>query len=43
MIYLIILSISAIVATLWVQGIDAMKKSETDYKGLDLFNEDDAQ
>ena len=34
---------SAVVSALWVRGIDAMKVSEKDYKGMDLFDEYDAQ
>jgi hypothetical protein len=43
MIYLIALSMSAVVSALWVQGIDTMKVSESDYRGMDLFDEYDAQ
>jgi hypothetical protein len=28
---------------LWVQGIDYMKKNHPDYKGKDLFNEEDQE
>ena len=31
--------LSAIVATLWVRGIDYMKENHPDYKGDDLFGE----
>lgn len=41
MIYLIIFSIVTIVAILWVGGIDYMQKNHPDYKGLDLFDEED--
>lgn len=43
MIYLIVLLISAVVSALWVQGIDTMKVSGKDYRGMDLFDEYDAQ
>jgi hypothetical protein len=32
--------LSAIIATLWVRGIDNMKNNP-DYKGFDLFDEED--
>jgi len=32
-----------ITAALWVQGITHMKKNYPDYKGEDLFNEEDEQ
>ena len=31
--------LAAIVATLWVRGIDYMKENHPDYKGEDLFGE----
>jgi len=33
--------ISAIIAILWVRGIDYMKENHPDYKGEDLFDEED--
>ena len=33
--------LAAIVATFWVRGIDYMKENHPDYKGYDLFDEDD--
>lgn len=33
--------ISAIIAILWVRGIDYMKENHPDYKGEDLFGEFD--
>ena len=33
--------LAAIVATFWVRGIDYMKENHPDYKGKDLFDEDD--
>lgn len=34
------LAFSAVII-LWVEGIDYMKKNHPDYKGEDLFNEDE--
>jgi hypothetical protein len=31
----------ALISWLWVRGIDNMKQNHPDYKGKDLFNEDD--
>lgn len=33
--------LSAIVAIFWVRGFDYMKKNHPDYKGYDLFDEED--
>jgi hypothetical protein len=33
--------VSAIIAILWVRGIDHMKENHPDYKGNDLFGYDD--
>jgi hypothetical protein len=33
--------LAAIVAMFWVRGVDYMKENHPDYKGEDLFNEDD--
>ena len=33
--------LAAMVATFWVRGIDYMKENHPDYKGEDLFDEDD--
>jgi len=33
--------LAAIVAIFWVRGIDYMKENHPDYKGEDLFDEDD--
>ena len=33
--------LAAIAATFWVRGIDYMKENHPDYKGEDLFNEED--
>ena len=41
MIYLIIFLIVVVVSVLWVGGIDYMQTNHPDYKGLDLFDEDD--
>ena len=41
MIYLIIFLIVVVVSVLWVRGIDYMQTNHPDYKGLDLFDEDD--
>ena len=41
MIYLIIFLIAVVVSLLWVRGIDYMQKNHPDYKGLDLFDEED--
>ena len=40
----IIIGISILVVIiLWVQGIDYMNKNYPDYKGEDLFNEDEQE
>ena len=41
MIYLIIFLIAFVVGILWVRGIDYMQENHPDYKGLDLFDEED--
>ena len=41
MIYLIIFLVVAVMSVLWVRGIDYMQENHPDYKGLDLFDEDD--
>ena len=33
--------IAIIISILWVRGIDNMKNNHPDYKGKDLFDEDD--
>jgi hypothetical protein len=33
--------LAAIAATSWVRGIDYMKENHPDYKGEDLFDEED--
>ncbi len=33
----------SLVIFLWVEGIDYMKKNHPDYKGEDLFNEEDEE
>lgn len=33
--------LAALVATFWVRGIDYMKENHPDYKGEDLFDEED--
>ena len=33
--------LAAMVAIFWVRGIDYMKENHPDYKGEDLFNEED--
>lgn len=40
MVGLIILAVVTILAVMWVQGIDYMKENHPDYKGEDLFGED---
>jgi hypothetical protein len=37
----IILVISSIISYFWVRGIDYMDKNHPDYKGYDLFDEDE--
>lgn len=37
----IILLISGLIAWRWVEGIDHMHKNHSDYKGEDLFGEDE--
>lgn len=32
--------VSAVIATLWVRGIDWMKENHPDYKGEDFLNND---
>lgn len=46
MIYLIIFLIVFAISIIWVRGIDYMQTNHPDYKGLDLFdeeNEDETQ
>ena len=38
---LVILSAIPIISILWVRGIDYMHKNHPDYKGHDLFDEDE--
>ena len=38
---LFIIAIAASLAWLWAGGIDYMKENHPDYKGEDLFNEED--
>ncbi len=38
---LFIIAIAASLAWLWAGGIDYMKQNHPDYKGLDLFDEED--
>jgi hypothetical protein len=37
----VILVFMGMIATLWVKGIDHMDKNYPDYKGYDLFDEED--
>ena len=39
----IIMGVTMTIAILWTRGIDYMQKNHPDYKGKDLFNEDDEQ
>jgi hypothetical protein len=39
--FLIILLITTPLSILWVRGIDYMKKNHPDYRGEDLFDEED--
>jgi hypothetical protein len=39
--YLGIFVIVTIIAIIWVRGIDYMQENHPDYKGLDLFDEED--
>ena len=41
LIYCIIALAAIVAAGLWVNGIDNMKKNHPDYKGKDLFNEEE--
>lgn len=42
--FIVIIGISILVVViLWVQGIDYMNKNHPDYKGEDLFNEDEQE
>lgn len=36
-----VLIVSAIIAIVWVKGISNMHEKHPDYKGLDLFDEED--
>ena len=40
-VYLLEFIVTAIISYLWVRGIDNMAKSHPDYKGEDLFDEED--
>ena len=39
--YLGIFIVVAFIAIIWVRGIDYMQTNHPDYKGLDLFDEED--
>ena len=39
--FLIILLIAIPLSIRWVRGVDNMKQNHPDYKGLDLFDEED--
>ena len=38
---IISIAVAVIISILWVRGIDYMKENHPDYKGEDLFDEDD--
>jgi uncharacterized membrane protein (DUF441 family) len=38
---IISIAVAVIVSILWIRGIDYMKENHPDYKGEDLFDEDD--
>ena len=38
---IISIAVAVIISVLWVRGIDYMKENHPDYKGEDLFDEDD--
>jgi len=38
---IISIAVATIISILWVRGIDNIKNNHPDYKGEDLFNEDD--
>ena len=38
---IISITVAVIVSILWVRGIDYMKENHPNYKGEDLFDEDD--
>ena len=38
---IISIAVAVIISVLWVHGIDYMKENHPDYKGEDLFDEDD--
>ena len=38
---IISIAVAIIISILWVRGIDYMKENHPDYKGEDLFDEDD--
>lgn len=41
--FLIILLIAIPLSIRWAQGVDNMKQNHPDYKGLDLFDEEDKE
>lgn len=41
MIFLVILLVVTLIAIFWVSGIDYMDKNHPDYKGEDLFDEEE--
>ena len=40
-VYLLMVTVVAIISYFWVRGIDYMKENHPDYKGYDLFDETD--
>lgn len=42
-VYLIIFLFTAIISWGWTEGIDYMHKNHPDYKGMDLFGEDEEE
>jgi len=41
--FLIILLIAIPLSIRWVRGVDNMKQNNSEYKGLDLFDEEDKE
>ena len=40
-VYLLMFLVTAFISWLWARGIEKMHKEHPDYKGFDLFNEDE--
>ena len=42
-VYLVMFLVVTVISLLWVSGIDYMQKNHPDYKGEDLFNEEEGK